>query len=253
MIKNILRFIKGIGYLILRLETDDIKLARIEGEIREKEAHALNALEEFGSLIAADEREFEAKAPEVRELEAQIQQLIASGPEGEKAAETLIATFDEKEGELKLIEGRLNSNRTALKVDYEQTQRDIEKLRKLLKTIKNDTKRIHAEEKLNDLRKATSANRFESAGLTDDLSTMRERINERSDKIRGTTMVLDLETKKSASQLEADKVIESAGNKAKLARFASNRGMQLKTAAKAEEPAPLGQGPAAEEKEKTGA
>jgi chromosome segregation ATPase len=238
--KHITRFFKGLGFLFLKMESDDIKLARIEGEIREKEAHALNALEEFGALIAADEREVEAAAPAVAELEAKIQALIASGPAGEKAAESLIAEFEEKEGALKIIQSRLESNRTALRVDYEQTQREIEKLRQLLKTIKDGTKRVRAEEKLNDLRKATSGKRFEAAGLTDDLATMNERINERSDQVRGTRMVLDMETTKTAAQLESDKLIESVTNKSKLARFASNRGLQLKTAEKATEPAPLG-------------
>jgi chromosome segregation ATPase len=246
MFKHITRFFKGLGFLLLRFESDDIKLARIEGEIREKEAHALNALEEFGSLIAADEREYEASAPIVAELEAKIQALIASGPAGEKAAETLIAEFEEKESALKIIQDRLESNRTALRVDYEQTNRDIEKLRKMLRTIKDGTKRVRAEEKLNELRKATSGKRFEAAGLTDDLSTMHERINERSDKVRGTRMVLDMETSKSASQLETEKVIETATNQSKLARFASNRGIQLKSAQKAAEPAPLGVTPEVE-------
>jgi len=241
MFQSITRFFKGLGYMILRFESDDIKLARIEGEIREKEAHALNALEEFGALIAADEREFEAASPVVAELESKIQALIASGPAGEKAAESLIAEFEEKEAALKTIQARLESNRTALRVDYEQTNRDIEKLRKMLRTIKDGTKRVRAEEKLNELRKATSGKRFEAAGLSDDLATMHERINERSDKVRGTRMVLDLETAKSASQLENEKVIEAATNKSKLARFASNRGIQLKSVEKAAEPAPLGE------------
>lgn len=245
--RKIIRVFEGIGYLFLKMEPDSVKLPRIEAEIAEKEAHAIQALEQFGALIAADERAVAAKKPAYEQMEAQIQQLLASG--NEAAAEGLMPKFDDLETEYKEISARLESNRAALKVEYEQTQRDIEKLRKLLSNIKEGAKRAAAEEKLNELRKAASGQRFEAAGLTDDLASMQEKINERRDKVRGTRMVLDLATEKSAAELANDKAAEKADNQARLARFATNRGMQLKSVEKVGAAAPLGSAPAEEVKE----
>ena len=240
-LKRFLRIFEGIGFALLKFEPDSVKIPRIEAEIAEKEAHANQALEQFGSLIAADENEAAKLAPKVQQLEAQIQQLLGAGQE--EAAQSLVEKFDDLDSEFKAVSERLNSNKTALRVEYEQTQRDIEKLRKILRTIKDGSKRVAAEEKLNDLRKAASGKRFETAGLTDDLSEMQERIEDRSNKVRGTRMVLDLGTEKSASDLAADKAIDKAGKQARLARVASQRNIQLKSVEKSGTMAPLGATP----------
>lgn len=246
LIKAIVSTFEGIGYALLRLVPDSLLIPRIEAQVAKREAEANSALEDLGTLVARFERETKELKPLVEQKEGEIKVLLESGKQ--EAAASIIEEFETLETEYNEKKQAYEAGRADLEVRYKEANIHIEKLQKRLKAIKNNSARSKAEAKLNDLRKAVSAKRFDVGGLTDDLNLIEERIKERGDKVRGTSMVLDMETSKSASNVKVLEETQAASNQVRLARFAANRNIALATTQREAAPAPLGA--ATEEKAK---
>jgi phage shock protein A len=239
--------IDGIVFALLRMLPDSILIARIESQSARKQAEANEALVELGTLTAKFERETKEAKPLMDRKEAEIKALLAQGKE--EAAASLMEEFETLEADYNEKKQAYDTSKAEFEVRVKEANIYLDKLQKRLRSIKNNSARTKAEEKLNNLRKAVSEKRFDIGGLNDDLNLLDERIKDRGDRVRGTSMVLDQDTKATAANVKVLEETRDAMNKSRLARFAADRNIQLSSSPRTSEPAPLGTPPAAAEPE----
>lgn len=238
MIKLLANTIEGLVFAAFRLLPDSMVIARIESQAAKAEVDANEALVALGTITAQFERETKEIKPLMEQKEAEIKALLAQGRE-DIAAE-LMEEFETLEIDYKEKSAAYESAKADFSVRVKEANIYMDKLQKRLKSIKSASARSKAEEKLNTLRKAVSEKRFDVGGLTDDLNLIEERVKGRSDKVRGTSMVLDSQTRKTSENVKVLEETRSATNKARLAKFAAERNIQIAGAPREGSPAPLG-------------
>lgn len=239
--------IDGIVFALLRMLPDSVLIARIESQSARKQAEANEALVELGTLTAKFERETKEAKPLMERKEAEIKALLAQGKED--TAASLMEEFETLENDYNEKKQAYDTAKGEFEVRVKEANLYLDKLQKRLQSIKNNSARTKAEEKLNNLRKAVSEKRFDVGGLNDDLNLIEGRIKDRGDRVRGTSMVLDQDTKSTSQNVKVLEETRDALNKSRLARFAADRNIQISSTPRTSEPAPLGT-PAAPEQPK---